>query len=95
MSITDPMSDDTKNKILNWLLQQGVSTVLLCAILGFMGYGIIWIVPSHLELIQRGYEKNASQFTDALDNVVAAHERDREMFLRMLDSRYVNKQGIQ
>ncbi len=90
MSITEPMSDDTKNKIINWLLQQGVSTVLLCAILGFMVYGIIWIVPAHLELIQRGYEKNPAQFTSALDNVVAAHERDREMFLRLLGARSAN-----
>ena len=81
------MSEDLKNKIVNWLLQQGVSTVLLCAILSFMAYGIVFLVPTHLELIQKGYEKNASQFTNSLDAVVQSHDRDREMFLRMIDGK--------
>jgi hypothetical protein len=84
-------SESIKERLIEWLLQQGVSTILLCCILAFMGYGIIYMVPAHLEMIQSGFQKNAQELSRSIEMLAASHDRDREMFLRMLGTREVGK----
>lgn len=83
MSIVEALKEN-RSKLIEWLLQQGVSTILLCAILVFLGYGIIVLVPSHITLIQQGYEKNAASLEKTMEKVVQSHEQDREFFSQML-----------
>jgi hypothetical protein len=97
MAIVDLMvSEKTKERFVEWLLAQGVSTLLLCAILCAMGYGIFELVPDHLNMIQEGYQKQAVELTRSLEAVTSSqdrereyHAREREMYLRMLGVRDV------
>ena len=79
------MTDQTYQKTIDWLLNQGISTILLCAILMFLGYGIIYLIPDHITQIQKGYEQNAATLSRSLESIAESHDRDREMFLRLLE----------
>jgi len=81
--------DATKKQILLWLKDQGISTILLIAILVFIGYGVVVLVPYHISMIQEGYEKNAATLSRSLDKMADSHDKDREMFMRMLNDRPV------
>ena len=89
------MTQKTYERIVDWLLTQGISTVLLCAILAFLGYGIVYMVPAHLEQIQGGYrevtnqttqslEKTTGEFTRSLDKLVESHDKERDMFIEWI-----------
>lgn len=77
-----------REAVLNWLLQQGVSTVLLLLILVALGYGVPnYVVPA----IQKGYEQNSKSLERSLEMsitardrelkvIMEAHDRDREAF---------------
>jgi len=90
------MTQATKDAVAKWLLEQGVSTVLLVAILIFLGYAAVVIAPQQLREIQDGYERVANtaarnleasteRHAESIQSIVDAHDRDREMFLRLLD----------
>jgi hypothetical protein len=81
------MTIETKERILEWVFQQGVSTVLLCGILAFMGYAVIFIVPSHIDQIEKGYQRNAEITAKAIEAIAASHDRDRQMFIDLLNGR--------
>ena len=81
------MTQDVKDRILEWMFQQGVSTVLLCGILAFMGYAVVFIVPSHIDQIERGYQRNAEITAKAIEAIAASHDRDRQMFVDLLNGR--------
>lgn len=76
--------DVTKKRILEWLAAQGISTILLICILGFIGYGVVVLVPSHITQIQKGYEVNAETLSNSLEKIAESHDKDREMFMRIL-----------
>jgi hypothetical protein len=76
--------DVTKKRILEWLAAQGISTILLICILGFIGYGVVVLVPGHITQIQKGYEVNAETLSKSLDKIAESHDRDREMFMKIL-----------
>jgi hypothetical protein len=86
------VTQDTKERILEWVFQQGVSTVLLCGILAFMGYAVIFIVPSHIDQIEKGYQRNAEITAKAIEAIAASHDRDRQMFVDLLNGRIPNGQ---
>lgn len=75
-----------KEKVMDWLSQQGVSTVLLAAILvvlGWLGYfGMTTAVPAHLRQIQEGYEKIQKDYAlsqkELLERMRDDRMRDRE-----------------
>jgi hypothetical protein len=73
--------------VVEWLFQQGVSTVLLCAILAFLGYSVIFIVPTHFDQIEKGYGRNAEITAKAIEAIAASHDRDRQMFIDLLSGR--------
>ena len=81
------MTIDTKEAIVDWLKQQGVSTVLLCAILAFIGYGVIFLVPVHIQMIKDGYKEISDRHAITVEKLVESHEKDRQMFVDLLNGR--------
>jgi hypothetical protein len=81
------MTDQTKEALIDWLKQQGVSTVLLCAILAFIGYGVIFLVPVHIEMIKDGYQEVTDRHAVTVEKLVDSHDRDRQMFVDLLNGR--------
>lgn len=85
------MTIDTKEAIIDWLKQQGVSTVLLCAILAFIGYGVVFLVPVHIEMIKDGYKEITERHAITVEKIVESHDRDRQMFIDLLNGRQLVK----
>jgi hypothetical protein len=81
--------DATKKKLLEWAASQGISTILLIAILGFIGYGVVVLVPSHIKLIQDGYEKNAATLSKSLEKMADSHDKDRDLFMRIISGKVI------
>jgi hypothetical protein len=79
--------DNTKKEVLSWLKDQGISTLLLISILAFIGYGVVVLVPSHILMIQEGYEKNAATLSKSLEKLAESHDKDRDMFMRMVSGK--------
>lgn len=77
------MTDDTENgsskSPLDWLYRQGVSTVLLGAILWaiyHMGYyAMDTAIPRHLKSIQDGYERIEASHARSLERLSQAIEK--------------------
>jgi hypothetical protein len=86
------VTDQTKEALIDWLKQQGVSTVLLCAILAFIGYGVIFLVPVHIEMIKDGYQEVTDRHAVTVEKIVESHDRDRQMFVDLLNGRQLVKQ---
>lgn len=78
-------AEEDRRKIIEWIAQQGVSTILLCLILGFIGYAIVVLVPQHIAIIQAGYEKNAAALEKSMEKMAESHDRDREWYAKMLE----------
>ncbi len=78
---------DWKSLAAKWLVSQSVPTVLLCAILAFLGYVFVYLVPEHLRAIQDGYERNAASLEKSVDKLVSSHEKDRTLWLELINSR--------
>ena len=86
------MSVETKEAIIDWLKQQGVSTVLLCGILAFLGYAVIFLVPVHLTMIKDGYKEVSERNAATIEKIVDSHDKDRQMFVDILNGRQLVKQ---
>lgn len=81
------MTIETKEAIVDWLKQQGVSTVLLCVILGFLGYAVVFLVPEHIRMIKEGYKEVAEVQSATIVKIVESHNNDRQMFVDLLNGR--------
>lgn len=64
-----------------WLAKQGVTTVLLCAILGAMLYGgyyaMTTAIPEHITSIRAGYKEVAIEHKQAIEVIQKSHDADR------------------
>ena len=85
------MTIETKEAIVDWLKQQGVSTVLLFAILVFIGYAVIFLVPVHLTMIKEGYKEVNERSSQTIEKLIQSHESDRRMFVDLLNGRQLVK----
>ena len=83
------MTQDTKDRILEWVFQQGVSTVLLCGILLFIAYAVLKVAPIHIDQIEQGYQRNAEILNKSLERLAESHDRDRQMFIELLNGRQI------
>lgn len=83
------MTQDTKYRILEWVFQQGVSTVLLCGILVFIAYAVLKVAPIHIDQIEQGYQRNAEILNKSLERLADSHDRDRQMFIELLNGRQI------
>lgn len=86
-SVESEFRGDWKTLAAKWLVSQGVPTVLLCAILAFLGYVFVYLVPEHLSAIQGGYERNAASLEKSVDKLVSSHEKDRALWMDFLNGR--------
>lgn len=63
--------------VLEWLFNQGVSTVLLIinvtVMVYFFNYALQTAIPAHLSAIQAGYDRNMQVMGGALKQLEAAH----------------------
>lgn len=72
-------SDDKKSIVdagFRWLLGQEANTVLLFVIIIGFGYGIRYLAPQHLQMIQDGYEKLDARHMEAMKNVTTQHTEE-------------------
>lgn len=86
------MTQDAKEKLIEWIFQQGVSTVLLCGILVFIAYAVLKVAPVHIDQIEKGYQRNAEILNKSIDKMMESHDRDRQMFVDLLNGRQLVKQ---
>lgn len=72
-----------KDRLAEWLFSQGVSTVLLVAILAAIAYGghhaMTTAIPKHLEQIQRGYKEVSEDHRQTVKEIVDSNERERKV----------------
>lgn len=73
--VIDPTGKDWKTIGLQWLVSQGVSTVLLFCILAGGGYACYSLVPQHLQQIQKGYEDITERHERTVKAITDGHER--------------------
>lgn len=85
------MTTETKEAILGWLKEQGVSTVLLCSIMAFIGYAVVFLVPEHIKMIKDGYKEVSEIHTATVEKIVTSHDKDRQMFIDLLSGRQIVK----
>lgn len=86
---------------INWLVNQGVSTVLLFAIAVGGWYGGTYMIrdgiPNYLDQIQKGYEQIEQRFTTNLDRVLKNSEDERQfhrdMILEVIRKQEATKQA--
>lgn len=80
-----------------WLLNQGVSTLLLFAIAAGGWYGGRYLIeegiPKHLQQIQTGYEKLETSFSKDLDRVLKSAEDERSFHREVLRELKDEKNG--
>lgn len=71
--------DKFSEKATEWLFQQGVSTILLCAILGWLAwvsnYALNTAIPGHISQMQAGYKEEHDRFDANLERVISVIER--------------------
>ena len=72
-----------REQLSDWLFQQGVSTVLLFAILAGGMYAARVMVPAHIESIKEGYrqmeDSHKKEREDYLKAMVEQRDKDREV----------------
>lgn len=56
-----------------WLLGQEANTVLLFTIIIGIGYGVRFLVPQHLQMIQDGYEKINTRNVEEMKSITTHH----------------------
>lgn len=85
---TDPETGGSvtnwKYTLINYAARQGPIFTLLLMVLMFLGYCVIYVVPTHLETISKGYEKNATILKESVEILAKSHDRDRELFEKMM-----------
>lgn len=84
-----PPSSDWKVLATRWLANQGVSTVLLVAILATMGYmgnyAMVTAIPSHLKQIQDGYIEHAAAHSKEVQAITVAFEKSLKQIADSFD----------
>ena len=77
--------EELAQKAGEWLIQQGVSTVLLASILAFMGYDKVRLQPSRDELQRSAYKEMQDQAAENLekffDRIETANDQWRQAVL--------------
>lgn len=72
-----------------WVFSQGAPTVLLCAILGFLGYGAMRAVPDVIDQLRAESAMARSDFSkqlsDQRSDFLEANKNMRDEFTRAID----------
>lgn len=84
-----------QDRILDWVGQQALSTVLLLALICVVVWGINVVIPDHLRMIQDGYERieerQSAQFRAVTDQFQADQERDRQMLKELIQGGHIQR----
>lgn len=75
-----------KEIALAWLVNQGVSTVLLFAIVCGGGYMTYVMVPRHLDAIQQGYERIDTRHDEAIEKLAVSQEKTVDRLISVITS---------
>jgi len=83
-----PLDNDTRKLIFQWAAQQGVPTILLFCILGFLAYSMVVLIP---EVDRKRSEEIAERISglverqnEAIVRMVESHDKDRELFIQLM-----------
>lgn len=76
---------DWKSRAADWLFSQGVSTVLLFAILAVAVYSVRDLVPRHLMQIQEGYQRVGEDLKDVAEKFDKDQDRDQQLLMKLLE----------
>ena len=86
-----PLDNATKKLVAAWIAQQGVPTILLFCILGFLAYSMVVLIP---EVDKKRSEEIAQRISDlvtrqneAITKMVESHDKDRELFIELMRDR--------
>ena len=81
--------------LIQWLAQQGASTVLLTGILCAIAYGGYYgmhtAVPAHLNQIQQGYTELGERHEKVVERIITAQDKEREALYRLVDKNRVGR----
>jgi hypothetical protein len=58
----------------------------------FLGYAVVFLVPVHLTMIKDGYKEVSERNSQTIEKIVESHEKDRQMFVDLLNGRQLVKQ---
>jgi hypothetical protein len=72
---------------MKWLVNQGVSTVLLFCIVFGGGYMAYVMIPQHLATIQQGYERIADRHDKAVEKLAESHEKSVDRIANILEGK--------
>jgi hypothetical protein len=83
-----PLDNDTRKLVVQWAAQQGVPTILLFCILGFLAYSMVVLIP---EVDRKRSEEIAERISalverqnEAIVRMVDSHDKDRELFIQLM-----------
>ena len=83
-----PLDNDTRKLVVQWAAQQGVPTILLFCILGFLAYSMVVLIP---EVDKKRSEEIAERISglverqnEAIVRMVDSHDKDRELFIQLM-----------
>ena len=85
-----PLDNDTRKLVVQWAAQQGVPTILLFCILGFLAYSMVVLIP---EVDRKRSEEIAERISALVEKqnesiimMVESHDKDRELFIQLMRS---------
>jgi hypothetical protein len=85
-----PLDNDTRKLVVQWAAQQGVPTILLFCILGFLAYSMVVLIP---EVDKKRSEEIAERISALVEKqnesivmMVESHDKDRELFIQLMRS---------
>lgn len=95
--MTDETKATIKERAAEWVFQQGVSTVLLVAILAALGwiarYGLVTAIPNHIAALRQiviDVESSHREERELRDKkFLEQHEKEREFLREVINSRKV------
>ena len=83
-----PLDQDTKKLVAAWIAQQGVPTILLFCILGFLAYSMVVLIPEvdrkRSEEIAERVSALVERQNESLEKLVDSHDKDREVFIELM-----------
>lgn len=75
------MNENIFKAVSGWLAQQPFTNVLLVLILAAGGYGLVYVVPSHIQQLNDGFMERMKLVAEKFDR---DQDRDHEMYLEIL-----------
>jgi hypothetical protein len=83
-----PLDQDTKKLVAAWIAQQGVPTILLFCILGFLAYSMVVLIPEIDKQRSQEIADKVAQLIERQDTTISklvdSHDNDRLLFIKLL-----------